>query len=60
MCNVIGWENTMSSTQDSHILQSLDKPILSDQDCHNSYPRHTETMLCADYLEGGKGTVSFD
>ena len=61
MCNVIGWGNTMSSTQDSHRLQSLDKPILSDQDCHNSYPGHiTETMLCAGYLEGGKGTVSFN
>ena len=60
MCNVIGWGNTMSST-DSDRLQSLDKPILSDQDCHNSYlGRITKTMLCAGYLEGGKGTVSFN
>ena len=61
MCNVIGWGNTMSSTEHKARLQSLDKPILSDQDCHNSYPGLiTERMLCAGYLEGGKGTVSFN
>ena len=60
MCNVIGWGDTMSS-RSGHKLQSLDLPILSDQDCYNSYPgRITKTMLCAGYLEGGKGTVSFN
>ena len=60
MCEVSGWGNTMSSTAAGQKLQSLDKPILSDQDCHNSYPGLiTETMFCAGYLEGGKGTVSY-
>ena len=61
MCNAIGSGNTMSSTHASHRWQSLDKPILSDRVCHNSYPGHiTETMICAGYLEGDKGTVSFN
>ena len=51
----------MSYYADSNKLQSLQKPILSERDCHNSYPGFiTETMLCAGYLEGGKGTVSFN
>lgn len=36
-------------------LQCVDVPILSDQDCENSYSgKITERMVCAGYLEGGK------
>uniref|UniRef100_A0A665WFB5 trypsin n=1 Tax=Echeneis naucrates TaxID=173247 RepID=A0A665WFB5_ECHNA len=36
-------------------LQCLDIPILSKEDCDNSYPGMiTEAMFCAGYLEGGK------
>ena len=59
MCEVSGWGNTMSYWDDSDKLQALDKPILSMRDCENSYPGmiDDDTMLCAGYLEGGKGTV---
>ena len=52
----------MSYWDDSNKLQALDKPILSTRDCENSYLGmiDTETMLCAGYLEGGKGTVQFN
>uniref|UniRef100_A0A673CHL5 trypsin n=1 Tax=Sphaeramia orbicularis TaxID=375764 RepID=A0A673CHL5_9TELE len=42
-------------------LQCLDIPILSDEDCHNSYPGMiSEAMFCAGYLEGGKDSCQGD
>ncbi|KAM7421191.1 hypothetical protein PAMA_015379 [Pampus argenteus] len=61
MCRVSGWGNTMSSTADSNKLQCLDIPILSDEDCENSYPGMiTNAMFCAGYLEGGKDSCQGD
>ena len=72
MCKVSGWGSARGSARlslgarhsfvDTNKLQSLDKPILSMRDCHNSYPGllNDETMFCAGYLEGGKGMVLFD
>ena len=43
------------AVDDSDKLQCLDIPILSDEDCDNSYPGMiTDAMFCAGYLEGGK------
>ena len=45
----------LSTAADSNKLQCLDVPVLSDEDCDNSYPGMiTEAMFCAGYLEGGK------
>ncbi|XP_029306857.1 trypsin-1-like isoform X1 [Cottoperca gobio] len=61
MCTVSGWGNTMSSTADSHRLQCVDIPILSDEDCNASYPNMVDhTMFCAGYLEGGKDSCQGD
>ncbi|XP_067457103.1 trypsin-1-like [Thunnus thynnus] len=62
MCKVTGWGNTMSSASDSNRLQCLEIPILSDEDCHNSYPGGMidNTMFCAGYLEGGKDSCQGD
>ncbi|KAK0150815.1 Trypsin-1 [Merluccius polli] len=61
MCTVSGWGNTMSSTADKNKLQCLDLPILSHQDCSNSYPGMiTQSMFCAGYLEGGKDSCQGD
>ncbi|CAL8340321.1 trypsin-1 [Gadus morhua] len=61
MCTVSGWGDTMSSTDDSDKLQCLDLPILSGQDCDNSYPGMiTQSMFCAGYLEGGKDSCQGD
>ncbi|XP_031708853.1 trypsin-1-like [Anarrhichthys ocellatus] len=60
-CTVSGWGVTMSSSADSNRLQCLDIPILSDEDCDNSYPGMiTEAMFCAGYLEGGKDSCQGD
>ncbi|XP_070690985.1 transmembrane protease serine 9-like [Pempheris klunzingeri] len=61
MCRVSGWGVTMSSSADSNKLQCLEIPILSDEDCDNSYPGMiTEAMFCAGYLEGGKDSCQGD
>ncbi|KAG7276221.1 hypothetical protein CRUP_004812 [Coryphaenoides rupestris] len=61
MCVVSGWGNTMSSTADKNKLQCLDLPILSQQDCSNSYPGMiTNSMFCAGYLAGGKDSCQGD
>uniref|UniRef100_A0A673CLP6 trypsin n=1 Tax=Sphaeramia orbicularis TaxID=375764 RepID=A0A673CLP6_9TELE len=61
MCLVSGWGNTMSSTADSNKLQCVEVPILSDEDCDNSYPGMVDdTMFCAGYLEGGKDSCQGD
>merc|ERR1711862_643915 len=47
MCRVAGWGNTMG-TGDSNKLQCPNPPILSDEDCDNSYPGMiTDAMFCA-------------
>uniref|UniRef100_A0A8C8LZ73 trypsin n=1 Tax=Oncorhynchus tshawytscha TaxID=74940 RepID=A0A8C8LZ73_ONCTS len=51
MCTVSGWGNTMSSTANSNKLQCLNLPILSFNDCNNSY---SGAVFCAGYMEGGK------
>ncbi|XP_034467341.1 trypsin-1-like isoform X2 [Hippoglossus hippoglossus] len=59
MCTVSGWGVTMSSCDNR--LQCLDIPILSDEDCDNSYPGMlTEAMFCAGSLEGGKDSCQGD
>nr|AEA08588.1 trypsinogen H1_1f [Dissostichus mawsoni] len=61
MCTLSGWGNTMSSTADGNRLQCVAVPILSYEDCDNSYPGMTDnTMFCAGYLEGGKDSCQGD
>ncbi|XP_068180195.1 trypsin-1-like [Antennarius striatus] len=61
MCKVTGWGETMSSSADRSNLQCLNIPILSDKDCHGSYPGMIDnTMFCAGYLEGGKDSCQGD
>ncbi|XP_026227201.1 trypsin-1-like [Anabas testudineus] len=61
LCLVSGWGNTMSSTADGDKLQCLEIPILSEEDCENSYPGMIDnSMFCAGYLEGGKDSCQGD
>ncbi|XP_034553516.1 serine protease 53-like [Notolabrus celidotus] len=61
MCKVSGWGETMSSSANGNKLQCLDIPILSEEDCDNSYPGMiTDAMFCAGYLEGGKDSCQGD
>ncbi|XP_069835937.1 trypsin-like [Dendropsophus ebraccatus] len=61
-CLISGWGNTLSSGVNyPDLLQCLDAPILSDEDCKASYPgRITENMICVGYLEGGKDSCQGD
>ena len=59
MCTVSGWGETMSFIEGREALRFLNIPILSSRDCDNSYPGQiSDTMFCAGFLEGGKGTVT--
>ncbi|XP_069576973.1 trypsin-2-like [Brachyistius frenatus] len=54
-CLVSGWGATKSPFGCLKCLHCLDLPVLSQQDCENSYPnRITSSMFCAGFLEGGK------
>ncbi|XP_069506029.1 trypsin-like, partial [Ambystoma mexicanum] len=61
-CRISGWGNTLSSGSNyPDILQCVCAPILSDSDCHASYPGEiTENMICVGYLEGGKDSCQGD
>ncbi|XP_064864048.1 trypsin-1-like [Oncorhynchus nerka] len=55
MCTVSGWGNTRPA--DSNNLQCLNLPILSFNDCNNSY---SGAVFCAGYMEGGKDSCQGD
>ncbi|XP_029433187.1 trypsin-3-like [Rhinatrema bivittatum] len=61
-CLVSGWGNLLSSgVQYPNVLQCLDLPILSDDDCKVSYPNKiTKNMFCAGFLKGGKDSCQGD
>ncbi|CAL8340297.1 unnamed protein product [Gadus morhua 'NCC'] len=61
-CVVSGWGNIYSdSVFNPFYLQCLELPILSAEDCSNSYPGMiTERMVCAGFLEGGKDSCQGD
>ncbi|XP_026040374.1 trypsin-2-like [Astatotilapia calliptera] len=61
MCTASGWGQTFPGQEFSYELHCVEVPILSDNDCENSYPgRITESMMCAGYLEGGKDACQGD
>ncbi|KAM4702762.1 anionic trypsin-2-like [Rhinophrynus dorsalis] len=62
MCLISGWGNTLSNGVNyPDLLQCLNAPILTDQDCHDSYPGEiTNNMICLGYLEGGKDSCQGD
>ncbi|XP_068113930.1 cationic trypsin-3-like [Hyperolius riggenbachi] len=61
-CLISGWGNTLSDGDNyPQLLQCLQAPILSDQQCHNAYPdKITQNMMCLGYLEGGKDSCQGD
>ncbi|XP_075467906.1 anionic trypsin-2-like [Ascaphus truei] len=61
-CLISGWGNTLSNGVNyPDLLQCLDAPILTDQECHDAYPRKiTDNMICVGYLEGGKDSCQGD
>ncbi|XP_063150827.1 anionic trypsin-like isoform X3 [Candoia aspera] len=61
-CLISGWGNTLSDGVNyPDLLQCLNAPILSDEECHAAYPGDiTENMVCVGYLEGGKDSCQGD
>ncbi|KAM4636801.1 trypsin-like [Discoglossus pictus] len=61
-CLISGWGNTLSDgVSYPKLLQCLVAPILTDQECHDSYPQEiTDNMMCMGYLEGGKDSCQGD
>ncbi|XP_075699008.1 serine protease 1-like [Rhinoderma darwinii] len=59
MCLVSGWGYTGTITPD--ILQCVNVPVLSDEDCQKAYPGEiTNSMICLGYPEGGKDSCQGD
>ncbi|XP_029437161.1 transmembrane protease serine 9-like [Rhinatrema bivittatum] len=59
---ISGWGNTLGNGVNyPDLLQCVVAPVLTDQDCENSYPGQiTENMVCVGYLEGGKDSCQGD
>uniref|UniRef100_A0AAY4AKQ7 trypsin n=1 Tax=Denticeps clupeoides TaxID=299321 RepID=A0AAY4AKQ7_9TELE len=61
-CSVSGWGNTDAVNVNLPTrLQCLDLPVIDEKDCESSYPGMiTRNMMCAGYLDGGKGVCNGD
>uniref|UniRef100_A0A8C6XT02 Peptidase S1 domain-containing protein n=1 Tax=Naja naja TaxID=35670 RepID=A0A8C6XT02_NAJNA len=61
-CLISGWGNTLSNGVNyPDLLQCLNAPILSDEECNAAYPGQiTPNMVCVGYLEGGKDSCQGD
>ncbi|XP_055980050.1 anionic trypsin [Sorex fumeus] len=61
-CLISGWGNTLSNgVNNPELLQCLDAPLLSQEQCEASYPGQiTDNMVCAGFLEGGKDSCQGD
>ncbi|KAJ7335411.1 hypothetical protein JRQ81_013352 [Phrynocephalus forsythii] len=61
-CLISGWGNTLSNGVNyPDLLQCLNAPILSEQECKEAYPGQiTDNMICIGYLEGGQDSCQGD
>uniref|UniRef100_UPI003AADBD33 tryptase-like n=1 Tax=Centroberyx gerrardi TaxID=166262 RepID=UPI003AADBD33 len=61
-CWITGWGNIWKNIPlpGREVLQELQVPIVRQVECKAAYPGMTDKMLCAGYLEGGKGTCDGD
>ncbi|NXL96215.1 TRY3 protein, partial [Alectura lathami] len=61
-CLISGWGNILSyGSYYPEILQCLNAPILTEQECEDAYPGEiTSNMICVGYLEGGKDSCQGD
>ncbi|XP_064480504.1 plasma kallikrein-like isoform X1 [Ornithodoros turicata] len=64
MCTTSGWGRTANDGTASDILQKVDLPIWTNEECALAYAEHelniTDNMVCAGYKEGGKGACHGD
>merc|ERR1712055_834509 len=62
MCTVTGWGATSEGGSLGRILQKVDIPLVSDNDCQFAYIFNeiTDSMMCAGFDEGGKDSCQGD
>ncbi|XP_064480513.1 chymotrypsinogen B2-like [Ornithodoros turicata] len=64
MCTTSGWGRTANGRTHTDILQKVDLPIWTNDECALAYAGYlfniTDDMICAGYKEGGKGTCFGD
>ncbi|XP_064480510.1 plasma kallikrein-like [Ornithodoros turicata] len=64
MCTTSGWGRVTNGGYTPDILQKVDLPIWTNEECALAYAEHqlniTDDMVCAGYKEGRKGTCRGD
>jgi secreted trypsin-like serine protease len=62
MCTVSGWGTTSEGGSLGQILQKVEVPVVSDDDCRDSYGQNdiADHMICAGYPQGGKDSCQGD
>merc|ERR1712038_1556086 len=62
MCTVSGWGTTSEGGALARILQKVDVPVVSDDDCRDSYGQNdiADSMICAGLDAGGKDSCQGD
>merc|ERR1719486_747352 len=62
MCTVSGWGTTSSGGSLASTLMKVSVPVVSDDDCRNSYGQSdiADSMICAGLEEGGKDSCQGD
>merc|ERR1712064_52062 len=62
MCTVSGWGTTSEGGSLASVLMKVDVPVVSDDDCRDSYGQNdiADSMICAGLDEGGKDSCQGD
>ena len=61
-CTVTGWGTTSEGGSLGRVLQKVDVPVVSDDDCRGSYGVNDilDSMICAGLPQGGKDSCQGD
>merc|ERR1712098_63524 len=62
VCTVSGWGTTSEGGSLGRVLQKVDVPVVSDDDCRDSYGSSSvyDSMICAGLPQGGKDSCQGD
>merc|ERR1712025_669954 len=61
-CTVTGWGTTSEGGSLGRVLQKVDVPVVSDDDCRDAYGSSSvyDSMICAGFPQGGKDSCQGD
>ena len=60
VCYTSGWGTLASGGNTPQMLQYVDVPLITNDQCAQAYGKITEAMICAGYPEGGKDACQGD